>query len=99
MLLLFLSGGIGKQKPQVLVLEPINLYNTIECMEDCKDAKVVGTVPKGEVISVLSQLKGKTRSVLRVEASSAAGWVTYDESKLQLVNSKKPSDVTPESPQ
>jgi hypothetical protein len=46
---------------------------------------VVGEVQKGERVKVLSQIKGKTKSVLRLESANAAGWVAYDEALMQKV--------------
>jgi len=86
MLLMVLSGGLKQNKPQVRTLVTVNLYDKIDCMQECPEHKVVGTVAKGEVLTVLSSLKGKTKSVLRVEHGEQAGWMTYDLEKVEAVN-------------
>ncbi len=84
-LLMYLSGAVGKSKPELLALQNFSLYNKIECTQDCAEHKVVGEVQKGERVKVLSQIKGKTKSVLRLESANAAGWVAYDEALMQKI--------------
>lgn len=84
-LLTFLSGAIKKDKPELVTLMPISLYDRMTCMQDCAEHKVVGTVGKGEALKVLNRIKGKTKIILRVESSNSAGWVAYDETKFQDV--------------
>ena len=82
-LLMYLSGAVGKDKPEFIALQNFSLYDKIECTQDCADKKIIGEIQKGDRLTVLSQLKGKTKTVLRLETSTAAGWVTYDEKLMQ----------------
>ena len=84
-LLMYLSGAVGKSKPELLALQNFSLYSKIECTQDCAEHKVIGEVEKGERLKVLSQLKGKTKIVLRLESDNAAGWVAYDEALMQKI--------------
>jgi len=83
MLLMYLSGAMNKAKPELIAMQDFALYDRIKCTQDCADNKTVGLVKRGEALKVLSQLKGKTKIVLRVETSNAAGWIAYDESLMQ----------------
>jgi len=89
MLLLYLSGALGKAKSELIALQDFSLYDKIECTQSCVSKKIVGKIQKGERLIVLSQLKGKTKTVLRLKSNSAAGWVAYDENLMQkTVNSR-----------
>ena len=85
-LLLYLSGAINKEKPQLVALEPVILFDRIDCMADCTDHNILGTIEKGEAFTILSKLKGKSKTVLRVETPTVAGWTIYNESIMQKVS-------------
>ena len=82
-LLMYLSGALGKDKPELIALQNFSLYDKIECTQDCADKKIIGDVYEGDRLIVLSQLKGKTKTVLRLETSKVAGWVAYDAELMQ----------------
>ena len=82
-LLMYLSGALSKDKPELIALQNFSLYDQIECTQDCADKKVIGEVYAGDRLIVLSQLKGKTKTVLRLETSNVAGWVAYDAELMQ----------------
>jgi hypothetical protein len=86
---MYLSGAIKKQKPQMLALEAISLYDKIDCRENCDTNNVVGVIPKESSFSVLQSMRGKTTTVLRVESgqddSYVAGWATYNETTMQKI--------------
>ena len=89
MLLMYLSGAINKAKPEFIALQNFALYDKIKCTQACADSKVVGEIQKGEKVKVLSQIKGKTKTVLRLESSNTAGWVAYDEALMQKIEDPK----------
>ena len=85
MLLMYLSGAINKAKPEYIALQNFSLYNKIECTQSCAEKVVIGEIQKGDRLKILSQIKGRTKTVLRVESNTAAGWVTYDKSLLKKI--------------
>ena len=89
MLLMYLSGAINKSKPSLVALQNFSLYDKIECTQACADSKVIGEIRKGEQVKVLSQIKGKTKTVLRLESKTAAGWVAYDEALMKKIEDLK----------
>ena len=86
-LLTFLSGALKKEKPSMLALQEIQLFDRMTCMQDCPEHKVVGLIKKGETVNVLNRIKGKSKIILRVESPSTAGWLAFDETKLQDIES------------
>ncbi len=88
-LLMYLSGAINKSKPELVALQDFSLYDKIECTQACANNKVIGEIQKGEQVKILSQIKGKTKTVLRLESNTAAGWVAYDGALMQKIEDLK----------
>jgi len=84
-LLVYLSGALNKTKPELKAIQDFSLYDRIDCTQDCQDHNIIGQVKKGQNLVVLSQIKGKTKIVLRLESESTAGWIAFDESLMQKI--------------
>jgi len=64
---------------------PLELFESVECLEDCAQKILVAQVPAEEKLKVLVNFKGKTKAVLRVEYQDIAGWFTYDAERVSLI--------------
>lgn len=84
-LLVYLSGALNQGERYVHILEPVELYEAVECMEICPEHKIVATVPANQKVKMMARLKGKTRIVVRVEYQGQAGWFNFSESVAEFL--------------
>ena len=73
----------------MLTLAPIEIYETVECLETCATKKIVAHVPANEKIIVLARLVGQTKIVTRVEYRTKAGWFTVTDSNAEFLDGEK----------
>lgn len=88
-LLVYLSGATNKPKRYIQTLTPIEIYETVECLETCAAKKIIAQVPANEKALVLARLKGQTRTVARIEYQEKAGWFTVTELNAEFLESEK----------
>ena len=85
-LLVYLSGAINKKDRYIQALQPIQLYESVECMENCSNHKKVIIVPEQTKVKLLARLQGQTKTVVRVEYQNTTGWFTYDDKSALILD-------------
>ena len=87
-LLVYLSSATNKGDQYMQILIPVDIYKSVECMEDCAGHQRLVTIPAETTVKLLARLKGQRKMVARVEYQQQAGWFTVTESNAKVLDPK-----------